>query len=130
MGVMPAALAFLDDPPPGVRAVLFEGDRLFNAPFLRKALAVASATLLLVLAAPPDVLAARRRDRRDAKGATFLAGRATKYRNLLAAFPGGVLPAPSARPADLEALVARVLAALSPPPSPRPPAGTPPGGPP
>lgn len=90
MAVQPAAVRFVNDVAAGafpVHAVLFEGDRLFNASFLAACRGALPASEFLVLTASEAARADRRAGRGDTKPPGFLAGRASKYRNILAACP-------------------------------------------
>lgn len=82
MAVITDALQFIGSKRSGV--VVFEGDRLFNSKFIDGA--QVDERLVLLLHTTPSVLKARREARAE-KGnnqtATFLKGRATKYRNLM-----------------------------------------------
>jgi hypothetical protein len=112
MAVQPRTLEYLRDrAAAGVTAALFEGDRLFNAKFLRACLEDFPGSKFLLLTASEPVKAARRVGRSDTKPSAFLEGRATKYANVCRFVPG-VEVFPNETPGDLEALSARVLADL------------------
>ncbi|MFA7333665.1 MAG: P-loop-containing protein [Kiritimatiellia bacterium] len=66
--------------------VFFEGDRLGNVKFLTLAKSIAE-TKIFVLSASLETKSIRHRARGDSQNETFLKSRATKVKNIIAAFP-------------------------------------------
>lgn len=94
MAVQPHAEAFLRQPPLGIKAVLFEGDRLCGASFLKQCESAGNFRLV-ILKASPEVLRERRSDRESATGkqqdAKWLQGRESKVAGITAQFSAGSL---------------------------------------
>lgn len=87
MAVQPDAIKFLVHvlgkyPRP---TILFEGDRLFNASFLKAVTSLGEGvrTAFWILKTDREELDRRRHERRDTQTSTFKRSRATKYYNLL-----------------------------------------------
>jgi hypothetical protein len=86
MGVQPNAEAFLKHVVAGTDSIcFFEGDRLFNTSFLRKAVEMGIQVIPIVVRAPAEVIESRHRSRGDNQQASFLKGRRTKIGNTIKA---------------------------------------------
>lgn len=119
MAVMPDAIRLADllaedDPPHGASRLLFEGDRLFSLKFVEHCSHLMTDSCFFVLEADAATLAARRAGRGDTKPDTFLSGRRTKYRNILARFPV-VKPLRNGDPTEGDEAFAVIRDALLPP---------------
>lgn len=90
--------------------VLIEGDRLTGLGFLEAVRALA-ALRVVVVTAPPEVLAERHRRRGDSQTATFLRGRRTKVERIRAALPVEVMENGSGD--DLDRNAARLVELLT-----------------
>lgn len=92
MAVQPEAERFVNEPPVGIRAIIFEGDRLCGSSFLKHCQA-AGDFRLVILKASPNVLRERRSDRESETGKqqdpTWLAGRESKVAHITAQFAAG-----------------------------------------
>lgn len=76
------------NPSLGIRRVLFEGDRLFTQSFINQVQEVSRIDLhMMVLAAGPETLEQRRRNRLSFQNDTWIAGRETKLARLASLFP-------------------------------------------
>jgi hypothetical protein len=91
--------------------VLFEGDRLFAKKFLEACWGTGLPCRFLILQASEETKAARRTARKDTKAQTFLAGRATKYRNLSTL--KGVEVVPNNTPVEQSAILKTVSGLLA-----------------
>lgn len=110
MGVQPDAVRFVRARAASYpeSAVVFEGDRLFNAKFLGELASVAALEVFVVTTEPVLLDMRHALARADAQSETWLAGRRTKVANIRRAFPHTVLS--NNLPEDVERN-ARLLAA-------------------
>lgn len=84
MAVQPEFLKMLHVEQLPFDKILLEGDRLFTGSAIRE---VGERGKWFILRASPDELFRRHLERHDTQTEKFLAGRATKYMNILAEFP-------------------------------------------
>ena len=97
-----------------LKAILFEGDRLFNATYMAACLAADPASRFLILDPGATELERRRAARPRLMSEPFLKGRRTKYRRIAAAYPPPACRvAPSGAVADLERNAADLLELLA-----------------
>lgn len=88
--------------------IFFEGDRLGNVKFLTMAKSLAE-TKIFVLSASHETKSARHQSRGDSQNEKFLKSRATKVKNIMAAFPDAEI-LQNETPADLLAARDKILA--------------------